>query len=116
MSDTNDKRDKASHATWAEEKRAAQLRQETIERVYGAENLSPARRVIDKWSANELTNSLLRQMDKMHASEVRQFLADNRDCVVAIERQVPVRRVHLENYIPYREAELKFQECMAAAE
>ena len=52
----------------------------------------------------------------MHASEVRQFLADNRDCVVAIERQVPVRRVHLENYIPYREAELKFQECMAAAE
>ena len=33
MSDTNDKRDKSGHATWAEEKRAAQLRQETIERV-----------------------------------------------------------------------------------
>ena len=91
----------------------AEKRQRTLEKKYG-DKLTPVQRVVDAWSANELTNSLLKQMDKMPASEVRQFLADKRDWVRAIARHNPVRKIHLENYIPYREAELKFLESMSA--
>ena len=91
----------------------AKLRQSILEENYG-DKLTPAQRVVAAWSANELANSLLKQMDGMPAQDVRQFLADNRDCVRAIARRNPVRKIHLENYIPYREAELKFQESMSA--
>ena len=100
-----------SHVTSRE--KFAKLRQSILEENYG-DKLTPVQRVVDAWSANELTNSLLKQMDGMPAQDVRQFLADNRDCVRAIARHNPVRKIHLENYIPYREAELKFRESMSA--
>ena len=88
------------------EEELAALKRRRADRL-GIKKLDGAKEVKDVRSANELANLLLKTMDEMAASSVRKFLEENYSNVEAIARHNPVRKIHLENYIPYREGELR---------